>query len=240
MRRLEQAQRLMAKWGISYVDAIQDYRYFVSEALRSSSKSFLLDACCGADSSSIKGLNATGRNVGLDLNPASLKKNTCISDAVMGNLTALPFKNDSFQAVSLHWGIEHISRPLSALKEAYRVLKPGGRVVIMTTNIWSPFYFLAKITPHVFHKFVRKRLLETGEEGVCRTYYRANTPFKMKKLLRQAGFSKIALRYRGNPASFAFFTITFLLGLLYESITDFFIFKYLKMFIVSSGDKPIS
>jgi len=33
MKRLERAKRLMAKWNITFVDAIEDYRFFIKEAL---------------------------------------------------------------------------------------------------------------------------------------------------------------------------------------------------------------
>lgn len=237
MKRLERAERLMAKWRIHYVDAIEDYCFFVKEIVDSSPKGFLLDACCGFDSSSIEEIASATRKIGLDVDPAALKKNRLLHQKVVGDLAVLPFKNNSYQGVCLHWGIEHIEDPLTALKEIYRVLKPGGRIVLMTTNTWNPFYFIARMTPHAFHQFVRKRLLELEGEETFKTYYRANTPFKIKKILRQAGFSKIELRYRGNPSVYAFSDITFYLGLLYEKMTDFPPLEKFKMFMVARGDK---
>ena len=237
MKRLERVQRLMKKWGITYVDAIEDYRSFIQEALEHSPSSLLLDACCGSDSSSIDGLNPFVHKIGFDVDTVALKKNTLLHHAVSGDLIALPFKNNSFQIVCLHWGIEHIQDPLAALQEIYRVLNPGGHVVLMTTNTWHPFYFLAKITPHSFHQFVRKKLLEIEDEEAFKTHYRANTPFQMKNVLHRAGFSKIELRYRSNPSVYAFSSISFYLGFLYEKITDFSWFKNFKMFMVACGEK---
>ena len=160
-----------------------------------------------------------------------------MNHVVAGNLATLPFKSSTFQVVCLHWGIEHIQDPLTALKETYRVLKPGGRVVMMTTNTQHPFYFFVKITPHSFHKFVRKKLLEIEDEEAFQTYYRANTPSQMNRILRQAGFSQVELRFRSNLSVYSFSSITFYMGLLYEKITDCCWLRNFKMFMVARGEK---
>lgn len=49
----------------------------------------------------------------------------------------LPFANESFEAVLLVAVLEHTSEPWRLLAEAQRVLKPGGRVVIVVPNDWT-------------------------------------------------------------------------------------------------------
>ena len=43
---------------------------------------------------------------------------------------ALPFDDDSFDAVTISFGLRNIVDPQKALSELYRVTKPGGRIVI--------------------------------------------------------------------------------------------------------------
>jgi predicted SAM-dependent methyltransferase len=45
---------------------------------------------------------------------------------VKGDLTALPFEDEQFDVVFCNHVLEHITEDLAAMKELYRVLKPGG------------------------------------------------------------------------------------------------------------------
>jgi SAM-dependent methyltransferase len=51
---------------------------------------------------------------------------------VIGDVHSLPFLDDSFDAVLAMNAFEHYRDPFTAAKEIYRVLKPGGRVLIHT------------------------------------------------------------------------------------------------------------
>jgi demethylmenaquinone methyltransferase/2-methoxy-6-polyprenyl-1,4-benzoquinol methylase len=52
-------------------------------------------------------------------------------DFVEGNAEALPFADGSFDAYSIAFGIRNVPRIEAALKEALRVLRPGGRFVCL-------------------------------------------------------------------------------------------------------------
>ena len=52
--------------------------------------------------------------------------------------TALPFRDSSFDLVLSHSVIEHVADPLSYLKEARRVLAPGGVMLLSTAPYLSP------------------------------------------------------------------------------------------------------
>ncbi len=51
----------------------------------------------------------------------------------------LPYKDNSFDVVFNKSVIEHLSNPENLMKEAYRVLKPGGRLITMTPD-WESIY----------------------------------------------------------------------------------------------------
>ncbi|UFU13140.1 demethylmenaquinone methyltransferase [Curtobacterium sp. C1] len=49
---------------------------------------------------------------------------------VEGDAEHLPFDDDSFDAVTISFGLRNVNDPMQAITEMLRVLKPGGRVVI--------------------------------------------------------------------------------------------------------------
>ena len=52
-------------------------------------------------------------------------------DWVVGDAMALPFPENTFDVYTISFGIRHVTRPQEALNEAYRVLRPGGRLMVL-------------------------------------------------------------------------------------------------------------
>jgi len=52
-------------------------------------------------------------------------------DWVVGDAMALPFPDASFDTYTISFGIRNVTRIADALAEAYRVLKPGGRLMVL-------------------------------------------------------------------------------------------------------------
>ena len=50
---------------------------------------------------------------------------------VRGDAMALPFADAEFDAVTIAFGIRNVAEPPRALAEFFRVLKPGGRLVVL-------------------------------------------------------------------------------------------------------------
>ena len=52
-------------------------------------------------------------------------------DWVVGDAMALPFADASFDTYTISFGIRNVTRIADALAEAYRVLRPGGRLMVL-------------------------------------------------------------------------------------------------------------
>ncbi len=50
---------------------------------------------------------------------------------VVGDAMALPFADNSFDTYTISFGIRNVTRVADALAEAYRVLRPGGRLMVL-------------------------------------------------------------------------------------------------------------
>ncbi|MCX5376591.1 demethylmenaquinone methyltransferase [Streptomyces sp. NBC_00091] len=58
-----------------------------------------------------------------------------------GDATRLPFRDDVFDTVTISFGLRNVQDTEAALREMYRVTKPGGQVVIseFSQPTWAPF-----------------------------------------------------------------------------------------------------
>ena len=89
----------------------------------------------------------------IDLNPQYAQASCNQQERVRfvcGDATALPFDNNSFDAVTMFDLLEHVPDDRKAISEALRVLRPGGFLLISTPNEnWQfPYYgFMKSICP---------------------------------------------------------------------------------------------
>jgi len=102
--------------------------------------------------------------VGVDLSAAGLGIARGKAPVACASADKLPFEDSSFDAVVAQHLIEHLSEPGVALAEWRRVLRPGGRLVLVTPNAAYPDPSHFEDPTHV-HLFTPASLREALVKG---------------------------------------------------------------------------
>ena len=116
----------------------------VFEMLEPEPGEMILDAGCGTGVFVGDLLEVGAKVVGLELSPVMLhrcqaKFSGKAFDPVRGDMTRLPFADNSFDKTVSNTAIEFIEDAVSAVDELFRVTRPGGVVVVTTLNSLSPW-----------------------------------------------------------------------------------------------------
>lgn len=69
---------------------------------------------------------------------------------VLGDLSSLPFADDTFDATLNVVTLEHVREPARVIEELARVLRPGGRVLIIAPHEWEEHQ-----QPHDYFRYTR-------------------------------------------------------------------------------------
>lgn len=155
----------------------------------------ILDLGCGRGFylKAINQLNPELKLTGLDINPEYLNaaKETIDSPRIKfikGDATNLPFENNSFDQIIASEILEHIKEDERVIEEVYRVLKPGGKVIITVPNknypfLWDPVNWTLE---KLFKTHVPSNIWWLA--GIWADHQRLYTEENLKKKLEQSKF----------------------------------------------------
>lgn len=120
------------------------WRRKLVEALAVQPGETVLDLAAGTGSSTVPFHQAGALAVACDFSMGMLqvgKRRHPELTFVAGDGMNLPFADDSFDAVTISFGLRNIAEPTTGLAELLRVTKPGGRLAVMEFSdpTWRPF-----------------------------------------------------------------------------------------------------
>nr|WP_262928222.1 MULTISPECIES: demethylmenaquinone methyltransferase [unclassified Streptomyces] len=177
------------------------WRKEVAKAVDARPAQKVLDLAAGTATSSQPFVRAGAYVVPCDFSLGMLqvgKKNHPWMPFTAGDGTTLPFRDDVFDAVTISFGLRNIQDTGAALRELYRVTKPGGRVVICEFShaTWAPFrtvyeeYLMRALPP------VARAVSSNPDAYVYLAESIQSWPDQptLAGLLQEAGWSKVAYR----------------------------------------------
>ena len=138
-----------------------------------------------------------------DIGKSNLEKFTNIK-WYKANAEKLPFKNDTYNFYTISYGIRNVSDINLSLREAFRVLKPGGRFMCLEfskidNEIINLFYKqYSKVIP-----YIGKYIVGSSEpyDYLIKSIKEFYTQNELVDLIKKNGFSKVEYRNLSNGIS---------------------------------------
>jgi ubiquinone/menaquinone biosynthesis C-methylase UbiE len=195
---------LMADTGWSVeAQAAEDYERFLVPALFDAwalrmleaagvrERDTVLDVACGTGivaRRAVQTVGVHGRVVGLDATEAMLTVGERIEPSVewhVGDAGDLPFESGSFDVVICQSGLMFFPDQVAAIREMWRVLKPGGRAAV---QVWASCE-----AQNAFADIVQEHAGPVVA-GQYRTPWNLSDPEQLLALFEQAGLEGVELR----------------------------------------------
>jgi len=163
----------------------------------------ILDVACGTGIVARTAIKHTGSNgtsvTGLDPNPGMLAVAESISSGSEwkeGVAEELPFGDDSFDVVVSQFGLMFFQDRPAALQEMYRVLKPGGRLIVSVFDSLdnNPGY---RAMTEVFERVAGEEVAQT-----LRGPFSLGDLEELKVLCAESGLSSAEVTTRNGNARF--------------------------------------
>jgi SAM-dependent methyltransferase len=153
-----------------------------------------LDAGCGRTTRLRFYRDRIEHLVGVDADEPAGRENPYLDEFLPANLDdPLPFADDAFTLVYANFVVEHLADPEKTFREWRRVLRADGHLVLVTTNRASPFMALAERLPDRLRLAIKVRGAGAVARDVYPTRYEANSPSRLERVARAAGFEQVEI-----------------------------------------------
>lgn len=119
-------------------------------------------------------------------------------DWIVGDAMALPFADNTFDAYTISFGIRNVVRIPDALAEAYRVLKPGGRLMVLEFSQIPNAMLQKAYDLYSFNVIPRMGQIVAGDRASYQYLVESIRKFPDQEtfaaMIRQAGFAQVKYR----------------------------------------------
>jgi len=199
--------------GVASLGSGRFYRRWVLARSGLGSGMKLLDVATGTGlvaRAALRILGEPGAVIGLDPSRGMLQeaRKTLSVPLVQGTVEALPFESDHFDFLSMGYALRHVADLGLAFRECRRVLKPGGRLLVLeisrprsTMGRWLLRVYFQQVLPLVTRLGTGSAQAELLMKYFWDTIAECVPPATILEFLRASGFVEVERRVRGGLLS---------------------------------------
>ena len=128
----------------------------------------ILEAGCGRSwPFKLEGIQYVLTGVDMDKDALEMRKNTLsdLHEAIEGDLCSVDLEEDKYDVIYCSYVLEHVERADLVMKNFAKWAKPNGLIIIRIPDPYSVQGFITRITPHWFHVFYYRFILERKNAG---------------------------------------------------------------------------
>lgn len=161
----------------------------------------VLDVAAGTGASSIEFVRAGAKVVAVDFSEGMIaegRRRHPEIDFQQGDAMNLDFPDNTFDCVTISFGLRNVSDPDRALREFYRVVRPGGHVVVceFSRPTFAPFravyrFFLHRVMPPIARLFSTDAV---AYDYLAESILAWPSQYEFAAQLREAGFERLQLK----------------------------------------------
>jgi len=216
LSRLETYRSRYARLRQSWVPSTTRYQSWVAACLSNGYR--ILDLGCGRGGI-VERLGDVGKWIGADPDVVSLQSHRRPSlPRCCAPSARLPFASESFDVIAASWVLEHLPTPATTFREIARLLRPGGRFLLLTPNRRHPLPRLSRAVARLrpVQQPIVSLVYKRQPADTFPVTYRANSARDIEHLATDAGLRLSRLEWVEDPSYLAWSTSSFVAAMILD------------------------